>query len=289
MGTHPIFESDFDCLTEGMASEKALRVGIKSRPPTLVVVYQTEKGEKGHKRLRKIPLKDISGESASGVMSRLLSRPSHSSLLRSINEEKLLSILSRAPGVLSDPVPEPVPEVSSPIPSPPPETNNSETDKKSAESASEIESEIESQVDESETHNSYNSSRSSLVDTADEKSASQSQATSQKSQKSEQNDYLDNLLKAKSRNLSFLDSTASQVSESGKDLSDTDNASLSENTFSDLNHLSDAGLEKAKSKMDVNFLANQVKPSDGDFEYDKRADFEPTETCGWDLDSDESF
>ena len=62
-----------------------------------------------------------------------------------------------------------------------------------------------------------------------------------------------------------------------------------QNTFSDLNHLSDAGLAKAKGKMDVNFLANQVKPSDSDFEYDKRADFAPTETCGWDLDSDESF
>ena len=171
---------------------------------------------------------DISGERASEVMSRLLSRPSHSSLLRSINEEKLLSILSRAPGVQSDPAPECVPDVPSPVPSPPPETNNSETDKKSAESASEIESEIESQIDKSETHNSHNSSRSSIVDTADQKSSSQSQATSQKSQKSEQNDYLDNLLKAKSRNLSFLDSTASQVSESGKDLSDSENGSLSE-------------------------------------------------------------
>ena len=39
-----------------MANERALRVGIKSKPPTLVVVYNLHTDDV-QKRLRKIPLK----------------------------------------------------------------------------------------------------------------------------------------------------------------------------------------------------------------------------------------
>ena len=58
--------------------------------------------------------------------------------------------------------------------------------------------------------------------------------------------------------------------------------------LSNLNHLSDDELEKVKSKMDVKFTANQLKPGDDGFEYDKQAEFKPTTTCQWDDDSDES-
>ena len=39
-----------------MANERAVKVGIKAKPPTLVVVYNRY-GQETKKRLRKIPLK----------------------------------------------------------------------------------------------------------------------------------------------------------------------------------------------------------------------------------------
>jgi len=89
-------------------------------------------------------------------LENLLKRQSHITLLKSINEEKLLNILSRAPGVL-------------PLPSPSPSSDET---------------------------------------------VSESEEESIKREKSENNDYLDNLLKAKSRTFEMCDSTVSSISES---------------------------------------------------------------------------
>jgi hypothetical protein len=50
-----------------------------------------------------------------------------------------------------------------------------------------------------------------------------------------------------------------------------------------LNGLADDELNEAKAKMDKNF--NQLKPGDEGFEYDKRNDFSPDESCQWDSDN----
>ena len=62
-----------------------------------------------------------------------------------------------------------------------------------------------------------------------------------------------------------------------------------QNEFSDLNGLSDAELDAVKQKMDVKFSSNQIKPGEEGFEYDKRENFDPIETCKWDESDDDSF
>ena len=103
----------------------------------------------------------MDGLTADEVLASLLKRHSHTTLLKSINEEKLLSILARAPGVL-------------------------------------LPSDTKSEASEPTPPKSDDSADDSPIE----------------HEKSEDNDYLDNLLKAKSRNFSILDSTVSSISES---------------------------------------------------------------------------
>ena len=51
---------------------------------------------------------------------------------------------------------------------------------------------------------------------------------------------------------------------------------------SQLNGLSDDELDRVKEKMEKKFSANQLKPGDDGFEYDKQVDFKPTQDCEWD-------
>ena len=57
--------------------------------------------------------------------------------------------------------------------------------------------------------------------------------------------------------------------------------------FGDLQRVGPAALAKAKMVMEQGFQANQVKPGDAEFEYDKRVDFVPEEDNAWDEDSTE--
>ena len=51
---------------------------------------------------------------------------------------------------------------------------------------------------------------------------------------------------------------------------------------SQLNGLSDEELDRVKEKMEKKFSANQLKPGDDGFVYDKQVDFTPTQDCEWD-------
>lgn len=74
--------------------------------------------------------------------------------------------------------------------------------------------------------------------------------------------------------------------EDGGDIGDVDY------TKKDLNKLSDAELARHKRAMDKNFNANQLKPGDAGFEYDKRIEFpkggddSPLEDDSWGAESD---
>ena len=50
----------------------------------------------------------------------------------------------------------------------------------------------------------------------------------------------------------------------------------------DLNKLSNEEVDFIKSKMDVNFLQNQLNPGDPGFIYDKEVEFNPEESNDWD-------
>lgn len=52
----------------------------------------------------------------------------------------------------------------------------------------------------------------------------------------------------------------------------------------DLNRCSDELNQKAKAIMSQEFESKRLKPGDPDFVYDKRIDFEPTESNEWDED-----
>lgn len=64
-------------------------------------------------------------------------------------------------------------------------------------------------------------------------------------------------------------------------------------TKTDLNKLGDAALARHKKAMDKNFNANQLKPGDAGFEYDKRVEFpkggndSPLQDDSWGAESDE--
>ncbi|CAK0873018.1 unnamed protein product, partial [Prorocentrum cordatum] len=56
-----------------------------------------------------------------------------------------------------------------------------------------------------------------------------------------------------------------------------------------LNKLSESEINEHKARMDVVFLANQKKPGDPGFVYDKQVDFETeSQGCGWDSDEDDA-
>ena len=56
------------------------------------------------------------------------------------------------------------------------------------------------------------------------------------------------------------------------------------NPEEDLNKLSDDQLQRKKLIMEASFVANQLQPSDPDFEYDRQVDFEEHKIeSGWDL------
>lgn len=238
-----------------MTKEKAIRVGIKLKPLTLVIIYNLNIDEI-QKRVRKIPLKDTNEKTPEQVLEQLLKRHSHTTLLKSINTEKILAILSRIPGIISkSPLisRSPSPSLSSASPVIFNEQiEKSELSQKSDDSISE-----KSEISEFEKEDSI------------------------KNETDEENDYLANLLKSKKRNLSILDSTASSISIEEESVnSDKDSES---SNFGDLNGLADDELNEAKAKMDKNF--NQLKPGDEGFEYDKRNDFSPDESCQWDSDN----
>jgi len=79
-------------------SERATRVGVKVEPPTLIVIYSVHL-DKIQNRIRKIPLKDIDNLTAREIAVRLKNRQNHATLLKTINVEKLVSILSKLPNV----------------------------------------------------------------------------------------------------------------------------------------------------------------------------------------------
>ncbi|XP_026275404.1 centrosomal protein of 19 kDa-like [Frankliniella occidentalis] len=58
------------------------------------------------------------------------------------------------------------------------------------------------------------------------------------------------------------------------------------NPEEDLNKLTEEQLHRKKMIMDASFIANQLQPTDPDFEYDRQVDFEENKIeSGWDLDS----
>ncbi|KAK3921907.1 Centrosomal protein of 19 kDa [Frankliniella fusca] len=59
------------------------------------------------------------------------------------------------------------------------------------------------------------------------------------------------------------------------------------NPEEDLNKLSEEQLHRKKMIMDASFIANQLQPTDPDFEYDRQVDFEENKIeSGWDLEND---
>lgn len=57
------------------------------------------------------------------------------------------------------------------------------------------------------------------------------------------------------------------------------------NPNEDLNKLPDDQLQRKKLIMDTSFVANQLQPSDPDFQYDRQVDFEEHKIeSGWDVD-----
>jgi len=314
-----------------MANERAVKVGIKAKPPTLVVVYNRY-GQETKKRLRKIPLKGINGKSASEILSEIRDRQTHAKLLKTINEEKLLSILSRLPDVI------PYEKPSSPVPvrQYDSESENEKSELQSVASSVSSKSSQFSKSEKSESTKSEENSISEMVTDLSQKDPSEKEkqnplelsfSASEESNKSvsrasekstfkktektnplafldtdseksdedfvnseieDDNDFMANLKNSKKheqvRKLELLlDSSVSSVEESIK--SDIEK----ENEFSDLNGLSDAELDAVKQKMDVKFSSNQIKPGEEGFEYDKRENFDPIETCKWDESDDESF
>ncbi|KAJ1456518.1 CEP19-like protein-domain-containing protein [Pelagophyceae sp. CCMP2097] len=55
----------------------------------------------------------------------------------------------------------------------------------------------------------------------------------------------------------------------------------------DLNQVSEAELVRAKAMMTVDYDLNRIKPGDAQYVYDKQADFQQDEDCGWDDDEDD--
>jgi len=95
------------------------------------------------------------------------------------------------------------------------------------------------------------------------------------SQSESENPFLKNLMAAqKAQNRSRSDSESSSIS------SNYSQSKAFEN--SELNGLSDDELDRVKEKMDKKFSANQLKPGDDGFVYDKQVDFKPTQDCEWD-------
>jgi len=118
-------------------SERATRVGVKVKPPTLIVIYSVHL-DKIQNRIRKIPLKDIDNLTAREIAIRLKSRQNHATLLSTINVEKLVSILSKLPNV-KNPISGSV-EVSeaSQVSSSPNQQSGKMSDKSSAESSEKL-------------------------------------------------------------------------------------------------------------------------------------------------------
>lgn len=98
---------------------------------------------------------------------------------------------------------------------------------------------------------------------------------SDKSESESENPFLKNLMAAqKAQNRSDSESSISS------NYSEKSESKMFEN--SQLNNLSDDELDRVKEKMEKKFSANQLKPGDDGFEYDKQVDFTPTQDCEWD-------
>merc|ERR1719447_482135 len=100
---------------------------------------------------------------------------------------------------------------------------------------------------------------------------------SDKSESESENPFLKNLMAAqKAQNRSRSNSESSISSN----YSEKSESKMFEN--SQLNGLSDDELDRVKEKMEKKFSANQLKPGDDGFVYDKQVDFTPTQDCEWD-------
>lgn len=63
----------------------------------------------------------------------------------------------------------------------------------------------------------------------------------------------------------------------------TINSEYEVNPDEDLNKLSDDQLQRKKLIMEASFVANQLQPSDPEYEYDRQVDFEENKIeSGWD-------
>jgi len=159
-------------------SERATRVGVKVKPPTLIVIYSVHL-DKIQNRIRKIPLKDIDNMTAREIATRLKSRQNHATLLSTINVEKLISILSKLPNVKNPAIGSVEVSEASLVSSSPNQQSGKLSDKSSAESSEKIDLgatgpfEIPKVEQPESTKDEHSKSDSITEDSISEKSASE--------------------------------------------------------------------------------------------------------------------